>query len=375
MTTISNANVFFQDKFQKGSVSFDGGKVVNVGGAAAQGSVIDAEGKYLIPGFVDIHIHGANGSDFCDGTEEAFVAIAKYLASVGVTSFLGTSMAYDLQTLTDIFRAAASYIKRSPDGRAAMRGINMEGPFFAKSRKGAQSEKYIIDPDIDFFRQLYEASGRFVKLVDVAPELPGATEFIKAASEITLVSLAHTDADYSTAAAALQNGASHITHLFNAMPPFTHREPGVVGAALDYAETVELISDGVHLHPSAVRAAFRLFGKERICLISDAMRACGLSDGEYEFGGQTVFVKGERAILRNGALAGSCTPLSECVRRAISFGIKPEDAVYSATMLPAMRAGIADRAGSIEVGKPADLVLLNSDFSINRVIVDGMFVV
>lgn len=373
MTIIYNANVFLQGKFQKASVSVSGGVITSIGLSPNPGTIVDARGKYLVPGFVDIHIHGAAGSDFCDGTGDAFSAMSKYLASVGVTSFLGTSMAYDKQSLGRIFQSAAQYMKQTHVGHAVMRGINMEGPFFSKNKKGAQPEQYIRDPDLEMFRELFAISENTVKLIDIAPELPGAAEFIREASEMAAVSLAHTEADYDTAVNALQNGASHITHLFNAMPPFNHRAPGVVGAAQDFAETVEIISDGEHLHPAAVRSAFLTFGRERICLISDAMRACGLPDGEYELGGQPVSVANGRAILKDGTLAGSCTPLSECVRRAISFGIKPEDAVYSATETPAKRIGAFHRVGSIEAGKLADFVLLNPDFTIHKVIIRGEF--
>lgn len=367
---IKNAKVFLQDKFEKSDITLENDRIKAVGKASGEG--IDAEGLYAVPGFVDIHIHGSVNGDFCDGDEKSLANMAKYLGSRGVTSFLGTSMAYDEGTLTKAFETARKFIESKPEkGNATMRGINMEGPYISLNKKGAQAAQYIINPDIAMFERLFKVSGGNVKLVDMAPELEGSDEFIAKASKLCIVSIAHTEANYDTASHALQNGATHLTHLYNAMPSLLHRDPGVIGAGMDYAKHAELISDGFHVHPAAVRAAFKLFSSDRICLISDSMRAAGLSDGVYDLGGQEVHVSNGKAMLTNGTIAGGCTPLSECARRAIGFGIDPIDAIRSATSVPAKAVGIFDEVGSIEAGKRADIVLLNPDFTLNRVIVGG----
>ena len=241
----------------------------------------------------------------------------------------------------------------------------MEGPFFSEKKKGAQNGAYLRDPDFAAFRKLYEGCGGLVRIIDVAPELPGACEFVRQAKELCTVSIAHTDADYDAARAAVEAGVTHLTHLFNAMPPLHHRKPGVIGAAAEAEQvTAELITDGQHIHPSAVRLAFRLFGPERMVIISDALRCCGMPDGEYELGGQAVFLKGGVARLADGTIAGSATNLYDCMLRAISFGIAKEDAVRAATWNPARQIGCLDTVGSIADGKRADFVVC--DENLNR---------
>lgn len=371
MLEIINGDVFLDGMFSKADVSISGDCISHIGAASRAGEVIDASGKYVIPGYVDIHIHGARGKDFCDGTAQAFSSIARYLATVGVTSFLGTSMSYRQEVLQPIFEAAGKYMSEQPADAAVMRGINMEGPFFSKEKRGAHAESNIMNPDIDMFEALYAASRETIALLDLAPELPHARELIARISNDCRISLAHTQANYETAAAAFEAGASHVTHLFNAMPPFHHRDPGVIGAAVDFAQSVELICDGIHLHPAVVRSAFRLFGRERICLISDAMATCGMPNGTYDLDGEDVIVDGNAARLRNGTIAGSCTPLSQCVRWTIEQGIPAQDVIYCATAVPARSIGVDDCVGTIAVGKRADIVLLNADYSVSQVILAG----
>lgn len=331
---------------------------------------IDAAGKYIVPGFVDIHIHGCKGSDFCDNGAEHIEAMSAYLGSEGVTSFCGTTMAFDEPILADILTTAKPYINKET-GRAVLRGINMEGPFFNKAKKGAQAEKYIVDPDIEMFHRLYELSEGAIKLVDIAPELPGALEFVKQASEKCVVSIAHTNANYEQAKAAFAQGASHVTHLFNAMPPFAHRDPGVVGAASDSAAHVEVICDGIHLHPAVIRSVFAWFGEERVCLISDAMRATGMPNGVYSLGGQTVYMTDGKATLEDGTIAGSATCLAECFRRAVTFGVPLESALRAVTINPAQTIGLFDTIGSITTGKRADVLLLNQDLTPQHIFIGG----
>lgn len=359
-------------RFMQADVQLEGDRIVKLApaGTLEGDEAIDAAGKYVVPGFVDIHMHGAAGADFCDGAAEDIATISRYEGSVGVTSFLGTTMAFDEPILTGIFQAANSRFGKEGEG-AVLRGVNMEGPFFNKAKKGAQAEKYIVDPDFDMFQRLYDLTGGQIRLVDIAPELPGALEFIEKASKMCTVSLAHTCANYDQAKAAYAAGATHATHLFNAMPAFTHREPGVVGAAADDAAHVEMISDGIHLHPAVVRAVFSLFGADRVCLISDSMRAAGMPNGVYSLGGQTVYMTDGKATLEDGTIAGSATCLPECFRRAVKFGVPLEAALKAATINPAKAAGLFDEVGSITVGKRADVLVLDKDLQPEHIFIGG----
>ena len=338
-------------------------------------SVLDADGLYAIPGLIDIHFHGCMGHDFCDGTVEAIDAITRYEASCGVTSVCPATMTVSPESLVQVMDAARTY-NESParPGQASLVGINMEGPFISEAKKGAQAAEHIRLCDEALFCSLQERSGGLIKLVDIAPENEGAMEFIDALHDKVTISLAHTTADYQTAKEAYDRGARHATHLYNAMPPFTHRAPGVVGAAFDSPHCrAELICDGVHIHPSVVRATFQLFGDDRMILISDIMRAAGMEDGQYTLGGQDVAVKGKYATLvSDGALAGSVTNLMDCMRTAVKeMQIPLESAIACATMNPAKAIGIYDRYGSISTGKIANLVLLDQDLNLRQVIIHG----
>ena len=260
------------------------------------------------------------------------------------------------------------------DKRAHFQGINMEGPFVSMAKKGAQNGAYIHKPDQEMFERLNEASGNCVKFLDIAPEEDGAMELIDKWHDRVVISLAHTCADYDIAREAFQRGASHVTHLYNAMNPYSHRAPGLIGAAADEEKVhVELICDGVHIHPAAVRTTFKIFGDDRIILISDSMRATGLEDGDYSLGGQYVKVTGNLATLKDGTIAGSVTNLADCMRTAVlKMGIPLESAVKCAAVNPAKCAGIYDSCGSITAGKYADVVLLDKeDLSLKQVILRG----
>lgn len=368
---IKNGHVFLQGKgFQDVSVGTEGDRITALGSGV--GPVLDASGKYVLPGFVDIHMHGANNADFCDGTREAFATIGKYEAQQGVTSFLGTCMATYRDVLVKAFTAAGEFIENPEPGAAVMRGINMEGPFLSKEKRGAHIEECCIPFDRDFHEELRSACRDHILIFDICPEYEGALDAIREVSQYATVSLAHSSADYDLAKKAYDAGASHLTHIFNAMMPFNHRKPGLVGAALDYADQVEMICDGIHLHPSVLRTMFRILGKdERVCIISDSMRAAGLSDGVYELGGQTVYVKDGKATLEDGTIAGAAVCQSEAFRRLVSFGIPLEQAVMAATHTPARAIHMDHEIGSIAPGKRADITILNEDLTVYAVVLGG----
>ena len=346
------------------------GSVKNTYKGNSDGKILDASGLIMIPGLVDIHFHGCMGADMCDGTVEALDVITSYEASVGVTSVCPATMTIPRDELLCVMKNAGDYTYH---GGAHLGGINMEGPFISPSKKGAQAAENIMHCDYEYFRQLQDAANGLIKLVDIAPEEPGAFEFIDKAKDETVISIAHTAADYDTAKEAIEHGASHATHLYNAMPSLHHRNPGVIGAVRDSQKChVELICDGVHIHPSVIRATFAMFGAERMILISDSMRATGLEDGEYTLGGQPVTVRGNLATLHDGTIAGSATNLMDCMRFAVNeAGISLEEAIMCATANPAKEINIFDEAGSISVGKKADFVLLNNALDIVSVYIDG----
>lgn len=331
---------------------------------------IDARGQYVIPGLTDIHFHGCVGSDCCDGTPEAFEKMAEYEGRQGVTTITPATMTMPEEVLERVAKAAVSC---DTENGAVLCGLYMEGPFISPGKKGAQNEAYIRKPDVDLFRRLQAASGGMFRTVVVAPETEGALDFIRSVFREVNVSLGHTMADYELAREAMECGASELTHLYNAMMPFTHRSPGPMAAAADDATCrVEMICDGVHLHPATVRTTFRIFGDDRILLISDSMRAAGLEDGTYELGGQKVIVKGKTALLEDGTIAGSVTSLMGCVRTAVKeMGIPLESALKCAAVNPAKAIGIYDRYGSLTPGKYANVVLLDKELQVKRVLRHG----
>jgi N-acetylglucosamine-6-phosphate deacetylase len=336
---------------------------------------IDGTGLYLIPGLTDIHFHGCNGVDFCHGTEEAFRTMASYEARNGVTTICPATMTYPEEKLSRICQSVRAFLLKRMgwEPLADLVGIRMEGPFLSMEKRGAQNPLYIRPADVDMYRRLQEQSGKQIKIVDVAPETEGAMEFIREVQGEVICSLAHTMADYDTAMKAFAAGANHVTHLYNAMPPFSHRAPGVVGAASDTKNCqVELICDGVHVHPSVCRSTFYQFGKDRVILISDSMMAAGMADGAYTLGGQAVYVQGKTATLADGTIAGSASNLMQCLQTAVrEMQIPLEWAVWSAAVTPAKSIGIYDRYGSITEGKKANLVLLDANINLVQVILNG----
>ena len=331
----------------------------------------DLEGMYVIPGLIDIHSHGNSGYDFSDGNAEGVREMGRYYARHGITSFAPTSMTLPYDRLETAFLTAGSYREDWDGASSRLAGIHMEGPFFSEKKKGAQNSAYLRLPDADAVTRLQKACGGLIRIVDVAPELPGTEEFIKEVSLYCRVSLAHTDASYEDAVRAFDAGASHVTHLFNAMPSLHHREPGVIGAAGEREKvTAELICDGLHVHPSVIRLAFKVFAG-RICLISDSLRCCGMPEGEYELGGQTVYLRDGQARLADGTLAGAVSNLFDDMVNAIRFGIPLEQAVMAATINPARAIGADHETGSLEAGKMADFVVFDKEWKIRQVVIGG----
>ena len=366
---ISGGQVFdLQRGFVSRDVCFDG-ELISEG--CDGGEVYDAAGCYVIPGLTDLHFHGCMGADFSDADAEGLEAMAKYELSRGVTQICPAGMTLLEEQLIKVCAVAADHRDANRPG-AELVGINLEGPFLSMAKKGAQNGDWLHRPDVAMFRRLAEAGRGLVKLVSLAPEEPGAMEFIDELKDEVVISVAHTTADYDTALEAYRRGAREATHLFNAMPPFSHRAPGVVGAAFDSPRCrVELICDGVHIHPSVVRVVFSLFGADRVVLISDTMRAAGMPDGDYTLGGQAVKVSGKYATLADGTLAGSVTDLMSCMKTAVSFGIPLADAVRAAAVNPAQVLGIFDRCGSLEAGKNANAVVLDADLNVKAVFFRG----
>lgn len=373
---IKNVLIYTEEKeFRTGAVRIEGeriGKVwleesaKDIDGKNGHGlENVDGKGFYLIPGMIDIHMHGCKGYDFCDGTLEAVEEIAKYQASIGVTTFVPATMTLPVKQLEGILRTGAGYVQEKRmerfSGCADLAGINMEGPFISKEKKGAQDEDFILLPDMAVFERFQQAAEGLVKYIGLAPEVQGAMEFIRNVREQAVITLAHSNADYETAMSAFKAGVRHVTHLYNAMPAFNHREPGILGAVMDAKGIeAELICDGIHVHPAVIRSTFSVLGTERIIMISDSMRATGMPDGSYELGGQKVMVDGKQARLEDGTIAGSVTTLPDCLRYVVlEAGIRLEEAVACVTMNPAKSLGIYGECGSISAGKKADLVLLD----------------
>ncbi len=387
---IKNVQIYTEDKtFKPGALCIrDGvitgvypegeeGKAIETEGTSGE-EVLDGAGAYLIPGLIDMHMHGCRGCDFSDGTFASLQTITEYESSRGITAISPASMTLPVDRMKKNLKNAADFRaaqEQNPSTAADLVGINMEGPFVNSVRRGAQEKAYIRPCDIDLAREFLSDGGGLVKVLGVAPECnDNALEFIRSLKGEVILSLSHTNADYDTAMAAIKAGVTHVTHLHNVMPPFLHREPGVVGAVVDSPQVnAELICDGVHNHPSMIRATFKMLGADRIILISDSMQATGLGDGQYAIGDQPVTVKDGRATLTStGNLAGSAADLmTDMVRLVKDMGIPLTTAVSCATINPARELGIDKDYGSIAPGKKGDVVLLDENLKIRQVIKDG----
>lgn len=376
---IKNAQVYTTEhKFDNLDICIEGERISKLtDNSESQNTsemVFDAKGLYVIPGLVDIHFHGAKGYDFCEASHEQLLEIAEYEAQNGILALCPATMSYNEEILSKVIEKAVSY--REKKG-ASLLGINMEGPFINPEKAGAQNPEYIMPADIEMFSRLLEKSNRWIKLVDVAPEVSENMEFIEKISKQVRVSIAHTSCDYETAKEAFSKGAKQVTHLYNAMTGMNHREPGLVIAALEAGAKVELIADGMHVHPAMVRMTFQMFGADRVILISDSMEATGLSDGEYQLGGQKVTVSGKKAVLSNQpeVIAGSVTNLFECMKNCVlTMGIPLEQAVQAATENPARAIGVEKDYGRIAVGNYANLLFVDQQLQLQYMIQKGQII-
>ena len=369
-----NARIFTSDfQFHTGAFEVRDGVFGQVLPAAVPADAIDLKGATVIPGLVDVHSHGNSGVDFSDGDYEGLKKMAAFYAKCGVTSFAPASMTLPYDVLAKAFATARQLADEAPAGHARLMGIQMEGPYFSYKKRGAQNPDYLKEPDFEGFQALYDGCGGLVRIVDVAPELPGAAEFVAKASKICTVSIAHTDSDYDHAKAAIDAGVTHLTHLYNAMPGIHHRNPGVIPAAVENPKVrAEIICDGQHIHPASVRLAFSMFGGSRMILVSDSGRCAGLPDGsKFELGGQDAWLRDGVARLADGTIACSAANLWQCLTNVISWNIPEEDAVRAATYNPACAIGAQEKIGSIETGKLADFIVCSSDYTHKRVFLGG----
>lgn len=358
---------FINEEFEKelGDIKIQDGIITEIGFFEEDG--IDMSGNIIMPGFVDIHIHGGGGADFSDGTKESYDAISTYLAKKGVTSFCGTTMTLPIEKIKAIISTAKDYT--SPKSKLV--GINLEGPYISNEKAGAQNREYIRPASINELNELLENNHK-IKLITVAPEASNSAEFIKSASEKVTVSIGHSSANEKQTKIAIENGITHATHLYNAMTPMSHRDAGVVGAVLDSSITAEIICDGEHICPTVIRNTFKLMG-DRLCVISDSMRGAGLGTGEFELGGQMTYVKDgyKVAKLEDGTIAASITNVYDEFKNLLDFGIDFKTAIKACTINPARVIGEENNIGSIAVGKCADLIVADENLNIKEVYING----
>lgn len=379
MKQLINNVLFVQGQdLVRGSILIEGRKIakIDISGEvdnlqpSASCHVFDGRGQLLIPGMIDVHIHGADNHDMMDGTRESIQAVSKACAATGCTSFLVTSVSSTLTDLLQLIERTKEVIGHEEGAKIA--GIHLEGPYLNVAQKGMQNPKFLRHPDLAEMAEIFAAADGLIKMVTIAPELPGGLELIQYLKEQDVViSIAHSAATYEEAQQAFKEGATHITHCFNAMPAIHHRSPGLVTAALEEDEiSVQAIVDGVHLHPGIVRLLHKVKGAEKMVLTTDALQAMGVGDGEYQFGGHQVTVKDGVARLKDGTLASSTVTMNQSLRHSVDFGIPLVDAIRMASLTPAEILKL-NNMGKIKEGYLADFVLLDSEFVVQQTWVDG----
>ena len=369
-----NARIFTSDFcFHMGAFEVKDGLFGEILPENVPADAIDLNGATVIPGLVEVHSHGNSGADFSDGDYEGLKAMARYYAQCGATSFAPASMTLPYDVLSKAFATGKQLRDEAPEGHARFMGIQMEGPFFSYAKRGAQNPDYLQDPDFEGFKKLYDEADGLLTIVDIAPELPGAAEFVEKASKLCTVSIAHTDSDYDHAKAAVDAGVTHLTHLYNAMPGIHHRNPGVIPAAVENDKVqAEIICDGYHIHPAAVRLAFTMF-KNRMVIVSDSGRCAGQPEGyQFDLGGQMAEIRGGVAkLVGTETIACSASNMWACLRNTISWGVSEEEAVRAASYNPAKALGADGKIGSIATGKYADFIITNADYTEKRVFIGG----
>lgn len=358
-------------KFERQNIRIKNGKIKevterNIAPEVGE-EVVDAEGMYCIPGLTDIHFHGCMGADTNDASDKALHTMAVYQRAHGVMNICPATMTLPEDDVRKIVMCAFNH--KAAEDEADLVGINLEGPFISPARVGAQNPEYVHTPDAEFLEKLLDDTKNLPKVITIAPEVPGAIDCIEKLHDRIRFSIGHTMATYEDAVKGFNAGARHLTHMYNAMPGITHRAPGPIAAASERGDvTAEIICDGVHIAPAAIRLAFKLMGAGNMILISDSTRACGMEDGQYDLGGQTVYKRDNAAWLNATTLAGSTTNVYDCMLNAIKFGIPKEDAVRAATYNPAMAIGILKDYGTIEEGKKSGIVITDKQFAIQKVL-------
>lgn len=372
MKIFSGLNVHTLQGVQSVSVVVKEGLIHELTPVIGAADVLEFPADYhLVPGFIDLHVHGANGSDVMDATQEALLNISESLAKEGTTGFLATTMTAPVAEIDRVLVLVRDLMRQ---GQRNFLGVHLEGPFISAEKAGAQCAAHVLSPDSAHLQHWQQLAAGVIKLVTLAPELPNSLELIRYLTQHNIIaSLGHSNATYAEADAAIAAGCSHATHLFNAMRGLHQREPGLVTAALLSEKVlVELIVDGVHLHPAVVELVLKMKGREKIALVTDSMRAKCLRDGTYDLGGQTVTVKGDKAELREGVLAGSVLKMNSALKNLLQFtGCSLADAIKMTSENPARALGIFAERGSITVGKAADLVVLDSELNVVLTMVGG----
>lgn len=384
-TIIYNGNVYTEHgKIEQGYIHICDGKIKKVGqGDFVQQldvnerqhvEMIDAKGHHILPGFIDIHIHGGYGEDAMDASFKGLQHLSQSLLSEGTTSFLATTMTQSTDNITKALSNIANYSQQqSTDDCAEIIGIHLEGPFISEHKVGAQHPQFVQRPSSEKIRNLQQTANGLIKIITFAPEVEGALDTLNDLKDEFIFSIGHTIATFDQTNEAVTNGAKHITHLYNAASPFLHREPGVFGAAwLSEQLNTELIVDGVHAHPAAVNIAYRLKGNKHFYLITDAMRAKGMPDGDYDLGGQNVIVKDNEARLADGTLAGSILTMNQGLHNLLNYTEAHLEELWRVTSLnQAIALNIDDSKGSIKENKDADLVIVNDQIDVITTIKNG----